>query len=102
MPRREYRYDLSDEEYEAIRKHENTGRLLGSETFITKLEKQLGRILHPKKGGRPRKAEKKKGKKQKKRSNNYRVPRFGIREIARVVLIRKEKSNQRDDKQDQV
>jgi len=55
---------ISEEEYEAIRKHENTGRPLGSENFITKLEKQLGRILHPKKGGRPKKAEKKKVKKK--------------------------------------
>ena len=52
--------EISEEEYEAIRKHENTGRPLGSENFITKLEKQLGRILHPQKGGRPKKAEKNK------------------------------------------
>jgi len=62
--------EISEEEYEAIRKHENTGRPLGSENFITKLEKQLGRILHPQKGGRPRKTEKETDKKVKKRRKN--------------------------------
>jgi len=61
---------LSEEEHEAIRKHENTGRPLGSEKFVTKLEKLLGRVLHPQKGGRPRKAEKEKDKKVKKRRKN--------------------------------
>jgi len=62
--------ELSEEEHEAIRKHESTGRPLGSEKFATKLEKLLGRVLHPQKGGRPRKDEKKKLKKQKKRRRN--------------------------------
>jgi len=62
--------ELSEEEHEAIRKHENTGRPLGSEKFVTKLEKLLGRVLHPQKGGRPRKAEKEKDKKVKKRRKN--------------------------------
>jgi len=62
--------ELSEEEHEAMRKHENTGRPLGSEKFVSRLEKLLGRVLHPQKGGRPRKAEKKKLKKQKKRRRN--------------------------------
>ena len=43
----------------AIRRATSTGRPLGSEVFIKKLERILNRDLSPKKGGRP----KKKGKK---------------------------------------
>ena len=43
------------QEQERLRRHEQTGRPLGSERFIKKLEKTLGRVLRPQKGGRPRK-----------------------------------------------
>jgi putative transposase len=39
----------------AIRRATSTGRPLGSERFIKKLERILGRDIFPKKGGRPRK-----------------------------------------------
>jgi putative transposase len=57
-----YREFLSKDAKEinaAIRHATSTGRPLGSEGFIKKLEKTLKRDLFPKKGGRP----KKKGKK---------------------------------------
>lgn len=38
----------------SIRRATSTGRPLGSEGFIKKLEKILGRDIFPKKGGRPR------------------------------------------------
>lgn len=38
-----------------MHRHEQTGRPLGSIHFIKRLENKLGRILVPKKGGRPRK-----------------------------------------------
>jgi putative transposase len=44
-------------EAETLRRHERTGRPLGSEAFVTKLEGEVGRRLHPQKGGRPRKPE---------------------------------------------
>ena len=40
---------------ERIRKHEHTGRPLGSEKFLLRLEKILNRMLLPKKAGRPKK-----------------------------------------------
>ncbi len=42
----------------AIRRATSTGRPLGSEGFIKKLERKLKRDLFPKKGGRPKKKEK--------------------------------------------
>lgn len=48
-----------EKEMEELRKHEHTGRPLGNERFIEKLEGKLGRILHKQKPGR------KKGDKQK-------------------------------------
>ena len=36
---------------EALRLHERTGRPLGGEGFLAKLEKGLGRILHRQKPG---------------------------------------------------
>jgi len=39
---------------EKLRKHECTGRPLGSETFVIKLEGILDRLLKPKKPGRPK------------------------------------------------
>ena len=50
---------LSDEEGEALRQHERTGRPLGSERFVTRLEKTLKRILRPQKRGRKPDAKKK-------------------------------------------
>ena len=40
---------------ERLRKHEHTGRPLGSEKFVLRLEKLLDRMLMPKKAGRPKK-----------------------------------------------
>jgi putative transposase len=45
-----------EDEEELLRRHERTGRPLGSKRFVAKLEKLLGRTLRPRKGGRPRKA----------------------------------------------
>jgi len=42
----------------AIRQHENTGRPLGDETFVKKLEALLGRKLLPGRPGRPKKPRK--------------------------------------------
>jgi putative transposase len=44
-------------EHEAvlIRRHEHTGRPLGEEGFVSRLESKLGRVLHPLKPGRKRK-----------------------------------------------
>jgi hypothetical protein len=39
----------------ALRKHERTGRPLGSKRFVGQLEEKLGRVLKPQKGGRPKK-----------------------------------------------
>jgi len=46
---------VSEEEYSALRKHERTGRPLGSQRFVGQLEEKLGRVLKPQKGGRPKK-----------------------------------------------
>jgi len=46
---------VSEDEYSALRKHELTGRPLGSKRFIGQLEEKLGRVLKPQKGGRPKK-----------------------------------------------
>lgn len=50
---------VSEEEIESIRRHEKTGRPLGDQAFIQRLEEVLRRILHRQKPGR------KKGLKQK-------------------------------------
>jgi len=42
---------LTEEEIEQLRQHERTGRPLGGERFLGRLEKKLGRILTPKKRG---------------------------------------------------
>jgi putative transposase len=39
-------------EWEAMRKHERTGRPAGSEEFVAEVETSLGRILRPRKQGR--------------------------------------------------
>ena len=43
--------DLPEEEYETLCRHERTGRPLGSDDFITSLEKQTSRVLRMKKPG---------------------------------------------------
>lgn len=45
---------VSEDEVEKIRHHEKTGRPLGSEGFVSKLEDALDRILKPQKPGRKR------------------------------------------------
>ena len=47
---------LSEEELERLRLHSRTGRPLGSNTFLTRLEEKLGRRLKRKPPGRPPKA----------------------------------------------
>jgi hypothetical protein len=59
---RSYREFIREEEAEinaAIRRATSTGRPLGGEGFIRKLEKRLNRDLFPKKGGRPKRKRKK-------------------------------------------
>ena len=47
--------DPTDEkERELLRRHQRTGRPLGGERFIDKLERIVGRKLRPQKPGRPR------------------------------------------------
>jgi hypothetical protein len=43
---------VNDAVAEKMRKHEKTGRPLGSENFVVKLEKILDRMLRPGKAGR--------------------------------------------------
>jgi len=45
---------VSEEEIERIRRHERTGRPLGNDGFVGKLEETLGRILQCHKPGRKR------------------------------------------------
>ena len=47
--------DVHDSEIEIFRKHERTGRPLGTETFIKKVERFLNRRLRPQKPGPKRK-----------------------------------------------
>jgi putative transposase len=46
---------VEDEMVERLRRHEHTGRPLGSEKFVLRLERNIDRILMPKKAGRPKK-----------------------------------------------
>ena len=39
------------EEWRRLREHERTGRPLGDEEFVVRLEKDLGRVLHRQKRG---------------------------------------------------
>ena len=43
--------DISERERDLLRQYERTGRPLGSEDFVQKIEKKLGRILRPQKPG---------------------------------------------------
>jgi putative transposase len=54
-PWQDFLATASEEEDDALRRHEKTGRPLGSERFITGVEKRLGRILTPQSPGRKRK-----------------------------------------------
>jgi len=47
---------MDDDEIEAIRRHERTGRPLGSDAFLSRVEAQTGRSLKKRKPGRPRKS----------------------------------------------
>jgi putative transposase len=42
-------------ELKELRSHGRTGRPLGDETFLDRLEGLVGRVLKPQKGGRPKK-----------------------------------------------
>ncbi len=44
-------------EVEELRKHIRTGRPLGDEAFLDRLEGLVERVLKPKKAGRPKKTE---------------------------------------------
>ena len=46
---------LSEEHLQEFRGHTQTGRPLGDETFVERLEALVGRVLRLRKGGRPRK-----------------------------------------------
>ncbi len=46
---------LTKKDAELLKKHERTGRPLGNEAFVERLEITLGRNLRPQKPGRPRK-----------------------------------------------
>jgi putative transposase len=46
---------LTEHEAVLIRRHERTGRPLGEEGFVSRLESMLGRVFHPLKPGRKRK-----------------------------------------------
>ena len=43
--------DIDEEEAALMRRHERTGRPMGSEQFITRLEEQLDRVLRPQRRG---------------------------------------------------
>jgi hypothetical protein len=49
------RPDPESREAVLIRRHERTGRPLGEEGFVSRLESMLGRVFHPLKPGRKRK-----------------------------------------------
>jgi putative transposase len=50
---------MDEEEVRLLRRHERTGRPLGSVHFLDQLEGMLGRVLRPRKAGRKRKAREK-------------------------------------------
>ncbi len=49
---------IREEELRDLRNHGRTGRPLGSATFLDRLEAMAGRVLRPRKGGRPPKLRK--------------------------------------------
>lgn len=42
---------VPEEEFRGLRRHARTGRLLGDETFLGRLEEMVGRVLKPQKRG---------------------------------------------------
>ena len=46
---------LREEQLRELRGHSRTGRPLGGDTFLERLESLVGHVLRPQKGGRPRK-----------------------------------------------
>jgi len=42
---------VSEERGASLRRHERTGRPLGNERFVTRVERLLGRVLRPQKRG---------------------------------------------------
>ena len=46
-----------EEQLQELRRHTRTGRPLGDEAFLDRLEGLVGRLLRPQKGGRPKKTE---------------------------------------------
>jgi len=46
---------LPEDQLKEFRRHGRTGRPLGNDSFLERLEALVGRILRPQKGGRPRK-----------------------------------------------
>lgn len=64
--RKELEAGLSDSELERVRLSTHTGRPLGSDSFLSKLEKLIGRRVRPLPVGRPRKEKVKKVNKRKK------------------------------------
>jgi putative transposase len=47
--------DLDADTIRQLRRHEATGRPAGTDAFVRRLERKLGRVLHPRKPGRKRK-----------------------------------------------
>jgi putative transposase len=43
--------DIPEEEFQALQRHERTGRPLGDETFLASLKETLGLTLRPRKSG---------------------------------------------------
>ena len=50
---------LKESELGKLRMHTRTGRPLGSETFVDRVEKLIKRTVRPLKGGRPKKKKRK-------------------------------------------
>jgi putative transposase len=63
--RKELSSGLPDAEITRLRSSTHTGRPLGSDSFLSKLERMLGRRVRPLPVGRPKKTKKKKTKKRK-------------------------------------
>lgn len=51
--------DPDEEMIRALRRHEGTGRPVGSARFLQRLERVVGRVLRPRKAGRRKKADRK-------------------------------------------
>jgi len=51
-------HEVPQEGVHELRRHERTGRPFGGERFLARLERLVGRVLHPGKAGRKPKARK--------------------------------------------